>query len=81
MTNMERTPEQAQHPQEEKFPKTDITVKLVGTDGNAFALIGKVRQALRRGGYGELVEEFTKEATSGDYDHVLQTIMEYVDVE
>ena len=43
-------------------PKTNITVKLTGTDGNAFALMGRVTQALKRGGHPELVEEFTKEA-------------------
>ena len=30
-----------------------INVKLVGEDGNAFFIIGKVRQALRRGGVDE----------------------------
>lgn len=60
--------------------KTTIKVKLTGTDGNAFAIIGAVRKALKRGGHGDLVEEFTKEATSGDYDHVLQTCMKYVEV-
>lgn len=61
--------------------KTNIVVKLTGTDGNAFALMGKVRTALRRGGHSELVEPFTKEAMSGDYDHLLATCMDYVIVE
>jgi len=61
--------------------KTNITVRLVGEDGNAFAIIGKVSQALKRGGHPELVKEFQNEAMSGDYDHLLQTAMEYVDVE
>jgi hypothetical protein len=60
--------------------KTKIKVKLVGTDGNAFAIIGKVREALKKGGHADLASEFTKEAMSGDYDHVLQTCFEYVDV-
>ena len=34
-----------------KYPVTNVTVRLVGTDGNAFARLGKVRQALRRAGY------------------------------
>lgn len=58
----------------------DVKVKLVGTDGNAFAIIGAVRKAMKRAGHGDRVEEFTKEATSGDYDHVLQTCMKWVDV-
>ena len=62
-------------------PRTNIRVKLVGEDGNAFAILGRVRQALRRGGRGDLVEPFTREATSADYNHLLQTVMEYVEVE
>lgn len=61
--------------------KTDITVKLVGEDGNAFAIIGRVSQALKRGGHADLAKEFQKEAMSGDYDHLLQTAMEYIEVE
>ncbi len=63
------------------MPKTKIVVELVGEDGNAFAIIGRVSKALKRGGHGDLVNEFTKEAMSGDYDHLLQTAMEYVEVE
>lgn len=62
-----------------KYP--NITVQLTGTDGNAFAIIGQVRQALRRGVGPEAEAEFTAEATRGDYDHVLQTCMTWVDVE
>ena len=63
------------------MPITDVKVKLVGEDGNAFSIIGRVRRELRRAGRADLVEEFTKEATSGDYNKVLQTAMKYVDVE
>jgi len=62
------------------MPKTNIKLKLVGTDGNAFALMGKVKQALVKGGHPELVSEFMKEAMSGDYDHLIQTCMDYVEV-
>ena len=55
--------------------------RLVGTDGNAFAVLGKVRRALKDGGKGNLVPEFVAEATKGDYDHMLQTVMDYVEVE
>jgi len=63
------------------MPKTNITVQLTGKDGNAFAIIGAVSQALKRSGNSELAKEFQKEAMSGDYDHLLQTAMEYVEVE
>lgn len=62
-----------------KYPQ--IQVQLTGTDGNAFAIIGAVRNALRRGGASaEDVTAFQQEAMSGDYDNVLQTAMRYVDV-
>lgn len=60
------------------MPKTNIKVRLVGTDGNAFALMGRVCQELRKGGHSDLVKEFQKEAMSGDYDHLLQTCCDYV---
>ena len=55
--------------------------KLVGADGNAFAIMGRVSEALRRAGQGDKVKEFQKKATSGDYDNLLRTAMEYVDDE
>ena len=63
------------------MPKTNIKVKLIGEDGNAFFILGKVRQALIKNGRKDLVEEFLKEAQSGDYDHLFSTVMEYVEVE
>ncbi len=63
-----------------KYPS--IEVKLVGEDGNAFAILGRVSKAMRRGGVEKSeIDEFMKEATSGDYDHLLQTCMEWVEVE
>lgn len=58
------------------------TVKLSGSDGNAMAIISKCRRALKQAGYtDDLIKEFADEATSGDYDHVLQTAMKWCDVE
>lgn len=60
-----------------KYP--DIEVQLVGQDGNAFNIIGLVRVALRRNNVPTSeIDEFTKEATSGDYDNVLATCMKWV---
>lgn len=62
-----------------KYPH--IKVQLVGEDGNAFAIIGKVLGALRRAGVLETeCKAFQKEAMSGDYDHLLQTAMKWVEV-
>ena len=61
--------------------KTDIKVKLVGEDGNAFAILGRCRQALARARRLDLWEEFRKEATSSDYDHLLATVCDYFEVD
>jgi hypothetical protein len=62
-----------------KYP--EIEVQLVGTDGNAFALIGVVRKALKKAGVSkEEIGEFVDEATSGDYTHLLRTCMSWVNV-
>lgn len=63
------------------MPKTNINVKLSGEDGNAYSIIGKVKKALIKGGHPDLAEDFQTEAMSGDYDHLLQTAMDYVEVE
>jgi hypothetical protein len=63
------------------MPKYNIEVNLTGNDGNAFAVMGAVTKAMKRGGISkEEVDAFRKEAMSGDYDHLLQTCMKWVDV-
>jgi len=63
-------------------PRTDVKVKLIGQDGNAFYILGAVTKALRKAGYDkEFIQQFQDEATAGDYDHLLQTVMEYVEIE
>ena len=65
-----------------KGPLTKPTVKLVGEDGNAFSIMGRVKKALRRAGADqEYIDRYLSEATSGDYDHLLVVCMKYVDVE
>lgn len=62
-----------------KYPK--INVKLTGTDGNAFAILGACRKAARKAGLGDTeVTEFYKEATSGDYSQVLATCCKWFNV-
>lgn len=63
------------------MPKTNVKVQLTGEDGNAFFIMGRVSGALKRGGHPELATEFIKEAVKGDYDHLLRTVMEYVETE
>ena len=62
------------------MPKTNVRVELVGINGNAYVLMGRVSRALRKDDYEELAKEFLEEAMKGDYDHLLRTCMEYVEV-
>ena len=59
----------------------EITVKLIGEDGNAFNILGRCQQAARRAGLPkDEIDAFIKEATSGDYDHLLQTAMRWFEI-
>jgi hypothetical protein len=60
----------------------EITVELIGHDGNAYAVLGKVRRALEGAGVDPAeVKEFMTEATAGDYDHLLATVMRWVEID
>jgi len=63
---------------EVRYP--EIEVQLTGHDGNALAVLGAVRSALRRAGHAEEARQFTAEATSGDYEELLRTCMRWVTV-
>jgi len=57
-------------------------LQLSGSDGNAFMVIGKAIGVARRAGWSqEKIEKFRLEAMKGNYDHLLQTCMEYFDVD
>lgn len=59
----------------------EVKVKLVGSDGNAFAILGNVAGAMRKKNIPRSeIAEFMKEAMAGDYDHLLATCAEWVDV-
>jgi len=65
-----------------KEPSSKPTVKLIGQDGNAFAIMGRIKQALKGAGADkEYIDKYISEATSGDYNHLLAVSMEYVNVE
>lgn len=54
-------------------------LKIIGTDGNAFAILGKARRvAIKHKLDWNAIQS---EATSGDYNHLLATMMKYFDVE
>jgi len=63
--------------EEPKYP--EITVRLIGEDGNAFLILGMVTKALKRAGVAQAeIEAFRAEATAGDYDNLLATVMRTV---
>lgn len=56
-------------------------VDLDRCDGNAFSILAAASRAARRAGWNqERIDKVLAEAKSGDYDHLLQTIMKHFDV-
>jgi len=55
-------------------------LQLVGLDGNAWSIIGATMRAMRRAGFSSQAQhEMSEDATSGDYNHVIQTAMFWTD--
>ncbi len=62
-------------------PNIKPTVKLIDTNGNAFAIIGRVKDALLKAGADkEYVLKYQNEVMSGDYNNLLCVTMDYVHV-
>ncbi|MCK5550611.1 MAG: hypothetical protein KAI41_08775 [Hyphomicrobiaceae bacterium] len=58
-----------------------IRVQLTGKDGNAFAIMGAVKAALRENQVAPSeIDEYMTASMAGDYDELLQTAMQWVDV-
>jgi hypothetical protein len=63
------------------MPKYNVVVQLSGNDGNAFAVMGAVKSALRKvGASPEEIKQYMDESMSGDYDNLLRTACEWVEV-
>ena len=66
--------------QTDKAPngKDKVRVRLVGEDGNAFAILGRCAVAMRKAGWSENeIQEFNAECEKGDYQHLLMTVSLY----
>lgn len=62
--------------------ETKPKLRLSGTDGNAFSVLGKAQRAAKEAGWPkEKLDAFMNEAKAGDYDHLLQTVMRHFDVD
>ena len=56
-------------------------LRLSGMDGNAFMLLGLAQRAARKADWSkDKIEAMMAEATKGNYDHLLQTLMKHFDV-
>ncbi len=68
--------------QEDYVRYPDVHVSLSGEDGNAFAIVGHVSQALRCAGVpAEEIKDFTTAAfDAATYDGLLQVVMRTVEV-
>lgn len=56
------------------WPK--VRISLAGVDGNALSLIGAWRRAARTHGWPEAaIDAVSEEAMTGDYAHVLTTLL------
>lgn len=53
---------------------------LVGVDGNAFSIMGYTARALKTAGLRNKVDEMHKEATAGDYYHLIAVCDGYIDM-
>lgn len=63
-----------------KYP--NITVQLSGRDTNAFMILGLCQRAAKYSGLPkEEIDAFFKEATTSDYDHLIQTAMRWFSCE
>jgi hypothetical protein len=55
--------------------KKQVSLRLVGLDGNAFALLGAFRQAARKAKWtAEEIDAVMNDAKSGDYNHLVATL-------
>ena len=56
-------------------------LKLIGQDGNAFAILGLAQREAKKAGWTkEKIEKFLEECMSGNYNHLLATCMDHFDV-
>lgn len=64
--------------------KRNLTKKekysLVGINGNAFSIMGYVRNALKKEGLKDRIKEYAQKATAKDYNHLIAVSLEYIEL-
>ncbi len=79
------TPEQHDPPPKYPHPgikgpqQTEKPIVKGPVDGNAFAVMGHVIQALRAAGQADRITDYTAKATAGDYHNLLAVSIEFVE--
>lgn len=64
-----------------KVIEKTVNLDLVGVNGNAFMIMGVFqRQARREGWTDDEINAVLTEAKSGDYDHLLATIVNHCEI-
>ena len=62
-----------------KFDTEVVSINMDGPEGNAFVVLGKVQDAMKKAGATKSdVEEFMEVATSGDYINLIETCYKWV---
>lgn len=57
-------------------------VKLTGTDGNAFSIMGRTRAAMRECGWTNAeISEATNDMMADDYDALIRAVCKYCEVD
>jgi len=64
------------------MPKFEnIEVQLIGMDGNAFSILGRVLDAMKKANVSQAdIDAFINEATGDNYDNLLMTVAKWVNV-
>ena len=61
--------------------KNKPKIQLVGLEGNAFAILARARRILKEAKYSQKkIDLYLKEATSGDYNKLLNTTTKWFEV-
>ena len=65
--------------EEESDSISGLKLQIIGRDGNAFSILGAASKVLKNKD-PEMYSKYYEDATSGDYNHLLQVTMRYFDV-
>lgn len=60
--------------------KNKVRMRLIGSDGNAYSILGRFHRAARDAGWTPPeIKRVIRKAKSGDYYNLLRVMMEHID--